>query len=131
MNLHNDLPVPEGLRKCFWDPAYIAAQPFCITSKLTELEAQTMSDYEEQCFWDNLHQLEELLKEEIKEQQETGDFDVYLSVVDANKEAAKIILKQIDEDLKSGALKLGFCNTPTIAGLPAKTALKRQNYITR
>lgn len=131
MSLYNDRPIPEGLRKCYWDPAYIAAQPFCITTKLSDHEAQLMSEYEEQCFWENLHQLEEVLKQEVKEQQETGDFDVYLSVVDANKARAKIILSQIEEDLKSGAFQLGFCNTPTSGGLPPKTALNRQDYLTR
>jgi hypothetical protein len=57
MNLNNSLPVPPGLRRCFWDAEYIAAQPFCKTSKLTDQQAQDLADFEEEKFFERLDAL--------------------------------------------------------------------------
>jgi len=66
MNLNNSMPVPVSLRLCFWHPEYIAAQPFCATSKLTAEELISLAAFEELKFWERTEQLKSELSAQSK-----------------------------------------------------------------
>lgn len=50
-------------RFCYWDSRFIASQPFCITSKLTDKEAKELADFEESRLFDGI----DLIKKELQE----------------------------------------------------------------
>jgi len=52
-------------RRCYWNPSYIASQPFCITSKLTDKEAKELADFEESRLFDGIDLIKRELQEEI------------------------------------------------------------------
>lgn len=53
------------IRLCYWNPAYIASQPFCITSRLTDKEAKELAEFEELKFWERNENLKQELFQEI------------------------------------------------------------------
>lgn len=116
-SLYNSLPVPPGLRHCFWDADYIAAQPFCITSKLTEQQVQDLADFEEEKFYERLDALKLSLS------------------VDARKESYELLDELKKESVFDAATRglesLGFSNTQTKSGVPHKTAIKRSDFLNR
>jgi len=50
-------------RFCYWDPRFIASQPFCITSKLTDKEAKELAAFEESRLFDGI----DLIKKELQD----------------------------------------------------------------
>ena len=64
-SLYNSSPVPPGLRCCYWDADYIASQPFCISSRLTDKEAKDLAEFEEFKFWERNENLKQELFQEI------------------------------------------------------------------
>ena len=66
MNLNNSLPVPAGLRRCFWDAEYISSEPFCVTSKLTADELISLAAFEELKFWERTESMKIELNAQAK-----------------------------------------------------------------
>lgn len=128
-------------RLCYWDPAYIASQPFCISSKLTDQEAKELADFEELKFWERNETLKESLsfqeKKEIDAHFELDELlDSYFrtsSMPSKNFRIEKIVdetLKQInDED------EVGFYNIQPSDGVPSKSKQQSQqiraSFLTR
>lgn len=118
MNLCNPLPTPPGLRHCYWEAEYIASQPFCITSRLTDQENKDLSDFEEMRLFENLDIIKQDLLEEIKAEAFEEPLVVLLgSAIDAKK-AVELYLagpkKLYFCGYQKPAKRFGFCYTQTI-----------------
>jgi hypothetical protein len=121
MNLYNLLPVPAGLRHCYWDAEYIASQPFCITSRLSEIQAKQFAEYEELLFWERLDSLKQKLDEQARlESEETLE----ALKIDGVLEVAERGLKRL-ESITSNLCKDFFTNDTK------KPLINRSDYLTR
>ena len=117
MNLYNPSLVPVGLRRCYWDADYIASQPFCVTSKLTETELEALAAYEEATFWLSIEQIKKGLSKQAR-------FEVE-EVLEELKEDG--VMEAAEKALK----KFGFCNTQTSGRVLPKTTIKRSDFLNR
>ena len=52
-------------RHCYWDPAFIASQPFCNVTYLSDKEAKAMAELEEIRLFENLDIIKKQLKQEM------------------------------------------------------------------
>lgn len=116
MNLNNSLPYPPNTRRCFWDAEYIASQPFCITTKLTEKEAKELSDFEEMKFWERCEQIKETLSLQAQ-------FEIEETLEEIKKET-------LMESAEMGLKGLDSYNIQTNHRLRGKN-IKKSDYLTR
>jgi hypothetical protein len=136
-SLYNTNPVPPGLRHCYWDADYIASQPFCITSKLTEKESQDLAEFEELKFWERFDSVKaELSESDLDETlEEVLQDDLSIDV----KKAVDLYFASPKKFYFAGFVKnakeVGFYNIQPSDGVPSfKTSTSRefrQNYLTR
>lgn len=98
-SLLNNRPIPPGLRLCFWDSRYIASQPFCITSKLTETELLLMAQYEEMLFWESIESTKEFLDADSRHESEQTLDEVKKDLVMMAAEKALLSLDSITSKL--------------------------------
>jgi hypothetical protein len=135
MNLYNPTPVPSGLRRCYWDADYIASQPFCITSKLTEIELIALAAYEEAAFWLSIEQIKKGLSNQARNELDESLEEISNDRAIDSKKVVDLYLASPKKFYFCGFKKslkgLGCCNTQTKAGLPAKTNIKRSDFINR
>lgn len=141
--LHNDLPIPSGLRCCYWSPHHVA-QPFCLSSKLSEKEAKLISDFEElKCTEETYQYYADL--ETNPHTFQVGGFRIEVGVDE--KISAVIDAKQAVERYLSSPKKFyflrtkkaqkgfGLYNIQTSDGRPTKNAQKsiinRSDFLTR
>lgn len=140
-NLFNSNPVPSGLRLCFWHPEYIAAQPFCITSKLTQKEKKELAEFEEMKFWERAQDLQQHL-ELIDDEPDFEDTRVSAFKIGSSIDIKKVIKNYMDSPkkfyffrsrfvLEKAVFKFGFCNTQTNDGLPSKSSVNRSHFLAR
>jgi regulatory protein YycI of two-component signal transduction system YycFG len=74
------------IRLCYWNPAYIASQPFCITSKLTDKESKELADFEESRLFDGIDLIKKELQEAIFYSDEEIEQDLKTETVNAKIE---------------------------------------------
>jgi len=134
-NLYNPRITPAGLRRCFWDPAYIASQSFCITSRLSDKEARQMADFEELRLFENLDILKKELQLEIDNDLLDGKTECLASVAVEldEKKAVDLYLaspkKFYFSGFKKAPKRFGFCYTQTRDGRPSKIAINRAEFL--
>ena len=141
MNLCNPLVTPAGLRCCYWDAAYIASQSFCITSKLTDKEANDLAEFEELKFWER----NEILKKELESEIYVDDFiddeincDLLSNFIDVKKAVDLYLLapkKFYFAGFAKTAKQVGFYNIQPNGGVQPKskeqTQQIRASFLTR
>jgi hypothetical protein len=117
MSLYNPVSYPSNTRRCFWDAEYIASQPFCVTSQLSDKELKILADYEEIKFWERNEQLKLQLSA-----QALNELD---DVLEINRQES--VLELAEKELK----KFGSSNTQTSGRLLPKITLNRKEFLDR
>lgn len=140
MNLFNTNIVPEGLRHCYWEAEYIASQPFCTTSKLTEKESFQMLEFEEIKFWERNEQLKKQLQNESRQEiDDQNECEASLVVnVDCQK-AVELYMNSSKKFYFAGFAKrakgFGFYNIQTSGRVLPKSKQEKQqirlSFLTR
>jgi hypothetical protein len=115
-HLYNPVPYPANTRRCYWDAEYIASQPFCITSKLTEQELVDLAAFEEMKFWESI--------EAIQAELTAKERDEMLEGLQESIESLPTV-----SNLQKALLSLGSSNTQTSDGVPSKTTLNRRSFL--
>ena len=135
MNLNNPAPYPSTARRCFWDAEYIASQPFCITSKLTEEELKALAEFEELKFWESLEAMEKSL---ISLTQDEPVEALEYSKTESIKESLNRGLLDFDQFLLSDEYQ-EFCEEKGLDSITSKLTeelftkhtKKRSDFLTR
>lgn len=125
-------------RVCHWHPDYIPPEPFCHVRKMTD---------QENFIFDEFQQLLDSERRELRKidgegtasrsQSVEGDKPVILTI-DGQTLRPSVAKSEQNKsffgfyfDFKKAPGGVGLCNTPTIAGRPAKMTINRREYLAR
>ena len=129
-------------RFCYWDPRFIASQPFCNVSLLSDKEARAMAELEEIRLFENLDIIKKDLHQkmlieavsELSEAKHNGSAIDVKKVVSAWLAAPKKIYfcgvsPVLDLFSKNGKKAFGYCYTQTSDGRPSNIVINRAEFL--
>ena len=124
-SLYNPVPYPPNTRRRYWEADFVASQPFCITSKLTDEEARMLEQFEEDRLFSNLDITDELC--ENPESVSVGTSKAPLDV----KRIILLFLESLENEGKTLESEFGFCNTQTSGRVLPQNGINRKDFLNR